>query len=405
MSYLDWIGPALVPIILLSFAGCAFVLVSARGSSSLRRLIAAAFLLSLAVVLGTHWIKVPVAATPITHVEQAAVQASIQARDSWSWQWLAFLPAAFVGIRHLTGLLSLVLSRRKFRKGPVGLTSDRLFICDRAKTAYAYGALKPTIVLPASYLDLEPAALIAIVRHEEAHLRQGDPTLIPIISLLQGLLWWNPFVHLLAHAWRIESERAADDAALASGIPPARYARHLIVLAQGLAGRTPLAGSAFIGRGRLKTRILAVVNPDVRRKKMKVSHKYMTITGCMAVALALSVAASARWNSAQTNPSGVKPQEEARWEAVTVEGVPLQGKLSPVVSDQNKPTGKKAKESPTSWRFEGTAEDGTKLEGKAVEGQLYERVPVEEGENGVWTRIDGDTELVKGRIVQETPKK
>lgn len=435
MSYFEGIAPSLAPLVLLSGFGCAALIGAKRSSSSLRRLMASAFLLSLLVALATPWMHWPGAGSaasiselPFTDVERAAANAARRAEDIWPWQWLAFVPALVVGIRHVLGVMALTWAKRRFQPGPEGLTADRLYVCRKAPTAYAFGWLRPSIVLPASYLNLDAAELVAIIRHEEAHLRQGDPTLIPVVNFLQGLLWWNPFVHLLGHAWRVESERAADDAALASGIPPKRYARQLIDLAQGLAGRPPLAGSAFVGRGRLKSRILAVVNPEIRRKSMKVSHKYLTITGCTTAALALSVVASARWSEAQSVDQGSPEQVVEGYRTVPdYDTVPDQTNSESVLWNHPAPEKRAIAKLPSqkgeqAWTFRGTTDKGDAVSGeakgrvnpktgkfdgkikmdKAVKGRLksVEVSPVETGQKFEGTPVTGQSAAFSGTTVE-----
>lgn len=325
MSYLDWIGPAVLPSLIISAVGLSSLLIFRRAPSSARHLTLASSFVALGVSTMAAWVKLPQAqVVGVSRVERVAAHASNHA--DLRWMWLALVPVAFTAGKYLLGLACLKAASKRYRVRE-GQLAGCLVICPSARTAYVYGVLAPTVVLPESYLSLEPEALEAIIRHEEAHVKQGDVLLIPIVAVLQGLFWWNPLIHLLAHRWRIESERAADDAVLAMGVAPQLYARQLLDLAQGMAGRAPLAGSALIGRGRMRNRILAVLNPNIRRKPMNNKKKWISVAACAGIALSLSVVAQARWSAAKlgapAHQTGVQKAVSA--DTYMVQGVPIDG--------------------------------------------------------------------------------
>ncbi|HEX6098572.1 MAG TPA: transglycosylase SLT domain-containing protein, partial [Thermoanaerobaculia bacterium] len=86
----------------------------------------------------------------------------------------------------------------------------------------------------------------AILRHELAHVRRGDALTLALAELTKALQWFNPLVWLAVKRLRAESERACDDAVVASGIAPAEVADRLV--------------RAGVGR-----RVLALLDPRVNR--------------------------------------------------------------------------------------------------------------------------------------------
>jgi beta-lactamase regulating signal transducer with metallopeptidase domain len=78
------------------------------------------------------------------------------------------------------------------------------------------GALAPRVVLPADFADrftTEEQALI--LAHEKNHLAVGDAQINAVVTGLQCLFWFNPFVHLGAAVLRVDQEIACDAAVLA----------------------------------------------------------------------------------------------------------------------------------------------------------------------------------------------
>jgi soluble lytic murein transglycosylase-like protein len=86
----------------------------------------------------------------------------------------------------------------------------------------------------------------AVLRHELAHVRRGDALVLALAEVTKALQWFNPLVWLAVKRLRAESERACDDAVVASGIAPAEVADRLV--------------RAGVGR-----RVLALLDPRVRR--------------------------------------------------------------------------------------------------------------------------------------------
>ncbi len=126
------------------------------------------------------------------------------------------------------------------------------------------GAFRPAILLPPAMSEGETHgdALRAILAHELAHVRRGDLAWMRLSAVVRALFFFHPLVRLAHREATLAREADCDVLALeASGIRPSDYARILLEIAAGRAGRTAhlasvigMAGPA----GTLKRRLIAM---------------------------------------------------------------------------------------------------------------------------------------------------
>lgn len=151
---------------------------------------------------------------------------------------LLWITGAYVMLVRLVMSVRAVLQLESREVRRVGRVSIRV---GNVPTPMTWGVLRPVIVLPESARDNQ-----AVVRHELAHVRRGDAVTLALAELTKVLQWFNPLVWLAVKRLRAESERACDDAVVASGLAPADVAERLV--------------AAGVGR-----RVLALLDPRVRR--------------------------------------------------------------------------------------------------------------------------------------------
>ena len=97
-----------------------------------------------------------------------------------------------------------------------------------------WGGRRPVVLLPDGSENWSPDRLRSVLLHEMAHVKRRDWPGHRLADLVCVLYWFHPLVWLLARRLRSESEAACDDLVLASGIPAADYARHLLDIARAL---------------------------------------------------------------------------------------------------------------------------------------------------------------------------
>ena len=73
------------------------------------------------------------------------------------------------------------------------------------------GVLKPRIVTPADFAGRYTARERELVlAHEAAHIARQDSRVNALVAALRCVAWFNPLVHVLGHALRIDQELACD---------------------------------------------------------------------------------------------------------------------------------------------------------------------------------------------------
>ncbi|HEY8042051.1 MAG TPA: penicillin-binding transpeptidase domain-containing protein [Polyangiaceae bacterium] len=158
------------------------------------------------------------------------------------------------------------------------------------------GLFRPTIVVPHGALDwpLERCRLVLV--HELAHVRRRDVLVQALADMACALHWCNPLVWICARRLRVEREMAADDAVLAAGIRPSRYAEELVAVATSVA--TPGAALAMAERSSLEARVASILASRLARAPL-------AARGTVAV---LGVGAAMAAAAACTSPVVSSPQ-------------------------------------------------------------------------------------------------
>ncbi len=144
--------------------------------------------------------------------------------------------------------------------------APRLLQSDEAKMPFACGMLTPTIVLPAESEAWSTERRKAVLLHELAHVRRHDLVGHTLGRLVCAVYWFHPLVWTAAKQLRNESERACDDLALSCGTRATDYAEHLLDIVTSVRGdSTPLVALAMARRKEFEGRMLAILDPDLRR--------------------------------------------------------------------------------------------------------------------------------------------
>ncbi len=143
----------------------------------------------------------------------------------------------------------------------------RLMVDPSVAVPVAFGYRRSTIVLPPSAEAWPESRRRAVLLHELAHVGRHDCLSQGVALLARGLYWPNPLVWWLAARLRAEAERACDDAVLSVGrVAPPEYATHLLEAARDLKrAPRPLAVVAVVERSPLEERLMALLDPTVRR--------------------------------------------------------------------------------------------------------------------------------------------
>lgn len=208
------------------------------------------------------------------------------------------------------GLILQIERQRRFVRslGALTLTADdRLVRSDRPGVGPAViGALTPCVVLPADFdRQYTPEEQALILAHERNHLAVGDAQINAIVTALQCLFWFNPFVHLGAAALRIDQEIACDAAVLASH-PKTRRAYGEAMLKTQLAACAPPLGCHWPASAnkQLKERFTMLSQHTADRRR----H----LAGAVAVAILGFSTAAAAWATQPPRTVQQSPEEARR---------------------------------------------------------------------------------------------
>lgn len=225
--------------------------------------------------------------------------AAAQAVDAPAWT------AALATLRHSLGL------RRQIA----------LLVSDSASSPCSWGWRHPVIVLDRHSLDsADPGAVLA---HELAHVRAHDWPMLILGRVLLALYWWHPLMYPLLRTLEHDTECAADDAVLAVGTTPSRYAHTLLTVSRhafGTGAQGTLVSHIASRGAMLRARIAALL--EAHRSRGRVTA-FQWWSGTLATVALLCVLGSLQlrgeqvlWPDSLVALPGTKPEPFGLLEAL-----------------------------------------------------------------------------------------
>ncbi len=107
-----------------------------------------------------------------------------------------------------------------------------VFLSHHVKSPLTVGFLKPMILIPfASLNNLSCEQVEAVLLHELAHIKRSDYLINLILSVIEVVLFFNPFMQLISRHIKRERENSCDDWVLQFEYNASTYAKALLVLA------------------------------------------------------------------------------------------------------------------------------------------------------------------------------
>ena len=158
------------------------------------------------------------------------------------------------------------------------------------------GWLKPVILLPLStFTHLSPQQVEAVILHELSHIKRNDYLVNLLISVVETILFFNPFCQLLASSVRKERENCCDDFVIQLRCDPGSYAAALLSLERmRISNQQQLAIAATGNQNQLLGRVKRILN--VKTRKFNYGQK---LTALLLTAFVLS---SFAWLSPEEKP-------------------------------------------------------------------------------------------------------
>lgn len=155
-------------------------------------------------------------------------------------------------------------------RAQLGVRRDvRLFESGEVSVPMTWGFLRPVIVLPAVRDGWSRDARRMVLRHELAHVRAGDWAFGLVARVAGALYWFHPGAWWIGRSLRRDTERAADDRVISSGIARSDYAE-LLIAASSCGVPSVETALALSGGGRgagpLRSRLASILDArhDVR---------------------------------------------------------------------------------------------------------------------------------------------
>ncbi len=138
-------------------------------------------------------------------------------------------------------------------------------VTDKIKSPALYGYIRPRLLLPAGIAEtLDSSKLSYIFLHELGHLKRHDIGVSWVISFLQVVQWFNPFVWMAFHQMRLDQESACDAFVLSriKGDQTVAYASTIVGFLESIYRNRKLPALVGIleSRTQLKKRITMIVN-------------------------------------------------------------------------------------------------------------------------------------------------
>jgi beta-lactamase regulating signal transducer with metallopeptidase domain len=232
----------------------------------------------------------------------ATISGTPAARVPGNWPWANMLLLVW-GAGALLSLARLASAHRRAARLVAGGREAQRVACGRRSVVvrhsvdvaspFAYGVLRPAIVLPEEAALWDPAARDATVRHESAHIARHDALSLLVSQVATAVYWWHPAVRFAARQAAVECECACDDAVLRGGERASDYGAHLLEQARRLTNpAAPVLAAIMFGRAEgLATRITALLDPRVDRRP--VSRRRALFAGVLGAAVLVLCAAAA----------------------------------------------------------------------------------------------------------------
>ncbi|MBZ5544541.1 MAG: M56 family metallopeptidase [Acidobacteriia bacterium] len=160
------------------------------------------------------------------------------------------------------------------------------YLADGIEGPATFGIRRPTILLPARFLDMKTSQQEAIVAHELLHVRRRDWAFNLAEEIILASCWFHPAVWWLVNRIRLSREQVVDREVveLVGARKPYLYALVEIAAAGGPSGIA--AAPAFLNESQLAERIRMLVKEDVMSKRRIV----VTLAGLVALTLLAGLA-------------------------------------------------------------------------------------------------------------------
>jgi TonB family protein len=147
----------------------------------------------------------------------------------------------------------------------------------------AFGALRPVVLVPEHFTDLDAAAQRAVLCHELLHVRRQDWLQMIAEELAGAVLWFHPALWFVIARIRVAREQVVDEAAVRLTRERRAYLETLVGMARVAAARTVAPAALFLTESHLKGRVDVLLTEVSMSKKRMVAGLAATVAGVAVV--------------------------------------------------------------------------------------------------------------------------
>lgn len=163
----------------------------------------------------------------------------------------------------------------------------QLLISHQLSVPVMLGFFKPIILVPIAMVNnLSESQLEAVLLHELAHIKRNDYLLNIFQSVVETILFFNPFIWLISKIIRIEREHCCDDLVIANTAQPIQYAHALVALAEYKLNVNRLTMAAADNKQHLFHRIKRIM--EMKTRHLNYTQKFLAVlviaTGLVSIA-------------------------------------------------------------------------------------------------------------------------
>lgn len=172
----------------------------------------------------------------------------------------------------------------------------KLWISQHIDVPATIGFIKPVILIPvASVNQLSAEQLEAIILHELSHIKRNDFLVNLFISLIETILFFNPFIVLLSKIIKRERENCCDDLVIQYQYDRHSYASALLSLEQYRHTNFRLALTATSGKKQLLHRVKRIMEVNSNNTNFNYGQKLL------ALLLITGIFCSVSWFTSEKN--------------------------------------------------------------------------------------------------------
>ena len=182
-------------------------------------------------------------------------------------------------------------------------------VSDAISSPVTFGLLRPAVLLPANFPELDASVQDAILCHEILHVRRRDWLFTLAEELVRSVFWFHPAIWWLLGEIGLAREQVVDREVVELTRSREEYLDALLAIA-GAKPRLDLAPAPlFLRKRHLKQRVLSIMK-EVRMSKTR---------SISSLAAGLGILALACWFVTATFPLAAAPQVVADGRGVTVD--------------------------------------------------------------------------------------